>query len=446
MFQALARRLYLRIWLAVVAAIAVLALLLGWAWRVAADHQARLSAPPREVLVRDASGALIGTAKAERRREPGQPLRFVVTLADGRELQLELPRRPMEPPLRPGAGPNAGPPVGAAGLPGPAGEPARRWRADAAPFWVEAPLGFLWLLALVGVAVAVAVYPVARRLTMRLEALQRGVRRWSEGDWSARVPVQGQDEVAELAARFNEAAGRIETLLSTQRQLLASQKQLLANASHELRSPLARIRMGLELMTADAGAPPAALRAELERSIGELDQLVDEILLASRLDTPETDLGTFERLDLVGLAAEEAARVGATLEVTGGVADPAQLEVRGVAKLLRRLLRNLLENARRYGAAAGNAEIRVRLSREGDAVVVQVCDRGPGVPMDQCERIFEPFYRLPGASEREGGVGLGLALVKSIAERHGGRVRCEPRAGGGACFTVWLPAAGAAAS
>lgn len=239
MFQALARRLYLRIWLAVVAAIAVLALLLGWAWRVAADHQARLSAPPREVLVRDASGALIGTAKAERRREPGQPLRFVVTLADGRELQLELPRRPMEPPLRPGAGPNAGPPVGAAGLPGPAGEPARRWRADAAPFWVEAPLGFLWLLALVGVAVAVAVYPVARRLTMRLEALQRGVRRWSEGDWSARVPVQGQDEVAELAARFNEAAGRIETLLSTQRQLLASQKQLLANASHELRSPLA---------------------------------------------------------------------------------------------------------------------------------------------------------------------------------------------------------------
>ncbi|QLP99744.1 MAG: HAMP domain-containing histidine kinase [Burkholderiaceae bacterium] len=452
LFGAFSRRLYLRIWLAVIAAVAVLALILGWAWRVAAEHNARANAPPREVLVRDASGALIGTATAERRREPGQPLRFVVTLADGRELHLELP--PAAPELRPrrptARRPRAGMgrawvPVWArawvqAGGPMAGGEaPERRLRREAPPFWVEPPLGFVWLLALVGVAVALGVYPIVRRLTQRLEALQRGMRRWGEGDLSARVPVQGHDEVADLAERFNDAASRIETLLQSQQKLLASQKSLLANASHELRSPLARIRMAFELM--GSGVPPPGLREEVQRNIAELDQLVDEILLASRLDTSEADLGTFERIDLVALAAEEGARVGATLELGDAHGELAALDILGVAKLMRRLLRNLLENARRYGAASGLRDIVLRLRREGTEVVLQVCDRGPGVPRDQCERIFEPFYRLPGASEREGGVGLGLALVKSIAARHGGRVRCEPREGGGACFTVWLPAA-----
>ncbi len=453
LFGAFSRRLYLRIWLAVIAAVAVLALILGWAWRVAAEHNARANAPPREVLVRDASGALIGTATAERRREPGQPLRFVVTLADGRELHLELPPRPrpnFDPDaprpggpgagMGPGIGPGLGPGMGPGRGPMAGGEaPERRLRREAPPFWVEPPLGFVWLLALVGVAVALGVYPIVRRLTQRLEALQRGMRRWGEGDLSARVPVQGHDEVADLAEHFNDAASRIETLLQSQQKLLASQKSLLANASHELRSPLARIRMAFELM--GSGVPPPGLREEVQRNIAELDQLVDEILLASRLDTSEADLGTFERIDLVALAAEEGARVGATLELGDAHGELAALDILGVAKLMRRLLRNLLENARRYGAASGLRDIVLRLRREGTEVVLQVCDRGPGVPPDQCERIFEPFYRLPGASEREGGVGLGLALVKSIAARHGGRVRCEPREGGGACFTVWLPAA-----
>jgi signal transduction histidine kinase len=101
--------------------------------------------------------------------------------------------------------------------------------------------GFGWMLGLVGLAVAVGAYPVMRRLTQRLEALQRGVERWGAGDLSARVNADGTDEVAFLARRFNHAAERIETLME-------SHKSLLANASHELRSPLARIRMGLELM------------------------------------------------------------------------------------------------------------------------------------------------------------------------------------------------------
>jgi signal transduction histidine kinase len=217
------------------------------------------------------------------------------------------------------------------------------------------------------------------------------------------------------------AAERIETLVK-------SHKSLLANASHELRSPLTRIRMGLELMDAQPAQTPQ--RDEISRSITELDQLIDEILLASRLDAPQADVGSFESVDLTGLLAEECAINGAQL-------DAQSVSVQGVAKLLRRLVRNLLENARRYS----DGDITVILRQDDGVATVQVLDRGPGVPPDQRERIFEPFYRLRGASEREGGVGLGLALVKSIALRHGGGVSCEDHAGGGACFTVHLPSA-----
>jgi signal transduction histidine kinase len=284
-------------------------------------------------------------------------------------------------------------------------------------------------LGLVAVAVALAIYPIVRRLTHRLEALQRNVERWGNGDLSVRMPTGGRDEVGFLASGFNKAAEQIQILVKTRDDLLASQKSLLANASHELRSPLTRIRMGLELMGPVGGA---TARGEISRNIGELDQLIDEILLASRLDAREADLGTVESVELVGLAAEECARTQAVLDV-----EVSTVLVPGVAKLLRRVVRNLLENARRYGAGEASLSIRT----EGGYAVIQVCDHGPGVPEALSERIFEPFYRLPGASEREGGVGLGLALVKSITLRHGGTVLCRNQPGGGACFEVRLPLA-----
>jgi signal transduction histidine kinase len=232
---------------------------------------------------------------------------------------------------------------------------------------------------------------------------------------------------------------------------MESHKSLLANASHELRSPLARIRMGLELMGIDAASPQ---RQEISRSITELDQLIDEILLASRLDAKQADAEPFETLDLTGLAAEECARVNAELSAELGKAPDTglgmdatshSLTVQGSPRLLRRLIRNLLENARRYSTGDINLELAQARVGSKQLAVVKVHDRGPGVPAGQRERIFEPFYRLPGASEREGGVGLGLALVKSISQRHGGSVRCEARPGGGASFIVELPVAHAMA-
>lgn len=422
----LAQRLYMRIWLAVVLAVAVLILLVGWAWRLAAEQ------PLSEVHVRNEAGEIIGSAQ---RRSPhrsstdmdeppdgaptlprgasvehisaglaqnfGRGPEFLVTLKDGQVLHIHLPRPPNRSPFS------------------------------------SRPYGFFWLLAMVGLGVALATYPIVRRLTKRLEALQRGVEQWGSGDLSARVPLQGNDEVGYLAARFNLAAGRIETLVK-------SHKSLLANASHELRSPLTRIRMGLELM---GGQTSPTFKNEITRNIAELDQLIDEILLASRLDAKEADMGTVEAVDLTGLVAEECAHSNALLEMLPDIpgkhdmtnsdaeTDTAPILVTGIVKLLRRVIRNLLENARRYS----QGDITVTLQRQHDRVIICVRDTGPGVPENLRERIFEPFYRLPGASEQSGGVGLGLALVKSITERTGGTVHCEANPGGGACFVIDLP-------
>ncbi len=401
MFKGLSRHLYLRIWLAVVAGVAVLMLVVGWFWRASVEHNTP-PPMPRDWIIMTPEGAVLGTSAP--RHRPGMPLDFQFTLPDGRQMQLQIQRKWED------------------------GHPPPRLHREP-PWWATPPYGFFWMLALMGLAVALGLYPVVRRLTQRLEGLQRGVQRWGEGDLSVRVPVQGDDEVADLSQRFNQAAERIEGLM-------ASQKSLLANASHELRSPMARIRMGLELMDVANADMRQRTRDEILRNMAELDQLIDEILLASRLDAKEADMGTIEAVDLVGLCAEECARVGAVLDVPEGMHT---LEVQGVAKLLRRMVRNLLENARRYGAAAPDGEgIVLSLRSENQQVLLTVCDNGPGVPPEYRERIFEPFFRLPGASERVGGVGLGLSLVKSIVERHQGTVRCTERQGRGACFEVRL--------
>jgi signal transduction histidine kinase len=407
MWSRFTSHLYVRIWLAVVATVVVLTFLVAAAWRFTKDPP---QLPIREVLVHNSTGEVIGTAQTRPDRKLGEDLEFEVLIKDGQTLKLLLPR-PKRPPPTP---------------------------------WGRLPFDFTWMLIVVGLAVALGAYPVMRRLTLRLEALQRSVERWGEGDLSARVAISGHDEVAFLAGRFNNAAERIETLMN-------SHKSLLANASHELRSPLARIRMGLELMGVDPASPQ---RLEISRSITELDQLIDEILLASRLDARQADAEPFERLDLTGLAAEECSRLNVELNAELGAAAKTSpdagmgisttghsLTVKGSPRLLRRLLRNLLENARRYSTGDISLELAQVRSGARQLAVVKVHDRGPGVPEGQRERIFEPFYRLPGASEREGGVGLGLALVKSIANRHGGSVRCEARPGGGASFIVELPVA-----
>lgn len=280
--------------------------------------------------------------------------------------------------------------------------------------WIAAALG------LVAVAVAIAAFPVVRGLGRRLERLKAGVEQLGGGDLSARVKVEGRDEVAALAASFNRSAQRIE-------ELVAAHRLLLANASHELRTPLARISVAASLLGEQADAKT---RDSLKQDVAELDQLIEQILLASRLEAIPT-LEQREPVDFLALAAEEASHYD--LEVDG-----APVTVSGDRLLLRRLIRNLIENAQRYG---GDGPITVRVTRNAGRAVLEVCDRGPGVPESERQRIFEPFYRLTGGRETGRGSGLGLALVLDIARRHGGDAVCLPADGGGSRFRVDLPAA-----
>jgi len=499
------RSLYLRIWLTVVAALALFALVSGWMWhhhleqervRFEAAALERLAtwadlvqralpsadAPPAEqaqalqewserlrvpLALDDRRGVRIAASASFLRREAGAALRAnAVVLDDGRTLWLA--RRPMRRP--PGAGPASGGspgdefaeprgfgpgwgvvPDGASApqrmrsargpmlgehMPGPAlgerpGTLAPLPALLPLPFGLPSALGPLVLVALLFVAVAAGAYPVVRRLTRRLEALKQGVQAFGRGDLAQRVDASGRDEVAQVASTFNQAAERIEALVR-------SHQNLLANASHELRSPLARLKMAVAMVDEMPASQRADLKREIDTNVAELDALVEEVLLASRLDA-SVPLDRSDPVDLVGIAAEESARFDAEVQALG---DPAALRVTGNERLLRRALRNLLENARRYGGG----EIRTEVAAEPDAQLrISVCDRGPGVPLALRERIFEPFFRLPGHAEREGGVGLGLSLVRQIVQAHGGRVACEAREGGGSCFVIRLPA-GAPAS
>jgi len=393
------------------------------------DWSQRLRVP---LALDDAAGRRIGASDSFERRTADGIRPFAFKLDDGRTLWTLRPGalRQMSPNARANANANAN----SNGAPPDARGGAVR-AVPPLPWWLLPPgqprgAGLLVILVVLFIAVAAGAFPVVRRLTRRLEALKLGVEQFGSGQLSHRVVVAGNDEVAAVGASFNVAAARIEALVQSHRSLLA-------NASHELRSPLARMKMAVSMLE-DASVPQRErLKREIDKNVAELDTLVEEVLLASRLDASQEPLHR-DRVDLLGLAAEEAARVDAVVEA------PAQAVILGDERLLRRAVRNLLENARRYGG--GDIELRVadRGAAAAAFVSLSVCDHGPGVPAGMRERIFEPFFRMPGHAEQAGGVGLGLALVKQIAERHGGSVRCESREGGGSCFVLELPAALAA--
>ena len=244
-------RLYLRIYLAVLASLAAFALVSGFLWRQLGDagpagHAFEVAGTLAQNVLppADAPGA-----DRTRLAAVGDPLPAPDT---GRERSGWLRRW-------------GGPPAGAIHL------PDGRWLVARAKHDRHRPVfGLFFVLALVAIAVGVGAYPVVRRLTARLERLQAGVESLGAGDLSARVKVEGRDEVAQLARSFNRAAGRIE-------ELVGAHKSLLANASHELRTPLARIRMAVELLKENVD--PRRKR-ELEQDIVELDALIDEILTA----------------------------------------------------------------------------------------------------------------------------------------------------------------------
>jgi signal transduction histidine kinase len=293
-------------------------------------------------------------------------------------------------------------------------------------------------LALVLVIVAVTAAPLARRISRPIERLTEGARRLGAGDLSYRVPVderaaawrhgrrRAAHELGELTRAFNDMAERVE-------RLLHGQKELLANVSHELRSPLARIRVALALLPR-GGEAEARLR-DVEADLAELDGLIEAVLTTARLDATGLPPSP-ESVDVAGLLAEIAERAahdpattGIPLEVTPGAAPDLVAD----RALLRRALWNLVENAAKYGAPP----ITLGAACAGDRVVLSVTDQGEGIAAAERERVLAPFYRLDQARTPHAaggpprGFGLGLTLARRVAEVHGGRITIGPAAVGG---------------
>ena len=412
------KRLYQKIYLTIIASLLLVVLVAGAVWRLGGDRMPVAQA--FEMAGELAAAALPGSDAPQSAQEQAverlaRKLRIDLALFDSELHPIAEFGRPLPPP--PGGFRSGGWLMGPRGPAWSFHLPDGRWIVARAPIHHANPaVGLVLFLGGIALAVAIGAFPVVRGLTRRLERLQAGVETLGAGHLSARVKVEGRDEVARLAASFNRAATRIE-------ELVGAHRMLLANASHELRTPLSRLRLGLELY--EQRQDPK-LKAELTRDIAELDLLIDEILLASRLDAAPA-LQT-EPIDLLGLAAEECAHYDDCTLAGEPVA------IRGDARLLRRLIRNLLDNARRHGAPP----VSVSLARHGAQAILEVADAGAGIPDAERDQVFTPFHRVGGESA---GAGLGLALVRQIARLHGGDATVAPRPGQPSCFQVTLPAA-----
>jgi two-component system OmpR family sensor kinase len=285
-------------------------------------------------------------------------------------------------------------------------------------------------VALVLLIVALTAAPLARRISKPVERLMEGARRLGGGDLGYRVPLDERaragrhgrraDELGDLTRAFNEMAERVE-------RLVHGQQALLANVSHELRSPLARIRVALALVPRD-GAGEARLR-DVESDLAELDRLIEDVLSTARLDV--TGLPPHpEPIDLAGLLTELAERAAHDPLTTGKPVEIAAGSSPGLTAdraLIKRALWNLIENAAKYGAPP----ITLAAAGDGAWVRLSVTDQGEGIPPAERERVLAPFYRLDRArtprqaGELPHGFGLGLTLARRIAEVHGGRLVIE---------------------
>lgn len=291
-------------------------------------------------------------------------------------------------------------------------------------------LGLVALLVIASVA-----WLIARTVGRPVARLQVAVRELARGSVDARVPetiAARRDELGALAADFNSMAAQLQ-------ELLAGRERLMAELSHELRSPLARLQAAMALAAQRPGASPAETE-RVEREILRMDRVIGDLLRYSRLGTAGTIARRLVRLDalVADLCRDEEVEARARhcdLRLRTG----QELLVVGDPELLRSAFENLLRNAIRY--APIGSRIEVGAVRSGDEILLTVADRGPGVPAELLEQIFEPYVRAPGTAGSADGSGLGLAIARRVFAAHGGTVRATLREGGGLLMEARVPAA-----
>jgi two-component system osmolarity sensor histidine kinase EnvZ len=267
---------------------------------------------------------------------------------------------------------------------------------------------------------------LARRITAPVARLTDAARQIGSGERPPRLPESGEHELAELARIFNQTAAQ----LAARRE---NQSTLLAGVSHDLRSPLARLKMALGMLADERDSP---LLSRMERDVGEMETLIGAQLELARAQEREAAEATdIDALLNELIEAAEAQSPGQTHLRADG--PPCRAVIAPLA--LRRILGNLLENALRYGGPGRLDLVRRRCSR---GLLIGVRDRGPGIPAEQREAVFRPFFRLdPSRNRATGGSGLGLAIARQLAETQGWTVALKPRVGGGT--SAWLAIPGA---
>jgi len=308
----------------------------------------------------------------------------------------------------------------------------------------------LWLrLAILALVVGALSFWLARYLSAPVGSLRRATQRLSAGDLSARVgrPVDRRsDEIGGLARDFDEMAERLESLLGSQRRLLR-------DVSHELRSPLARLRVALELARDRAGKAAGDPLDRIDREAGRLDTLIGQLLLLERLETgePETEVINFDLTALLSEVVDDASFEAAPAgrEVRLGSYPPCPMlghpyppcPMLGHPSLMRSAFDNVIRNAIRH--TPEGSEVEIELQVEGNNASVSIRDHGEGVPDGHLETLFEPFARVAGARERTtGGAGLGLAITRRAVEIHGGTVTASNHSDGGLEVVIHLPVNG----
>ncbi len=310
----------------------------------------------------------------------------------------------------------------------------------------ELPAFPSWLLVrglAVLVTAGIVCYGLAWYLTRRLGRLRTATRALAQGDLSVRVGESlggSPDELTDLGRDVDEMAERLETLI-------ASERRLLQDVSHELRSPLARLVVALELLRQREGVPGAPEIERIELEAARIDELIGRVLTLLRLETASPAAEPASTVDLAGLVSDVAAdaefEAAAARRLVVVSTDPCV--VTGDESMLRSAIENVIRNAIRYTSEDSAVEVTLRripgaAGNSSDAVV-SIRDHGPGVPEDALENLFRPFYRVDDGRAREsGGAGLGLAIADRAVRLHGGTVTAANAPDGGLIVVIRLPA------
>jgi len=299
--------------------------------------------------------------------------------------------------------------------------------------------GFLgWRLLLLLAITAVVCYFLARSLTSPISRLRQATRKFAAGDLSVRIghQVKGKNELAELAHDFDEMAGKIEASVETQ-------KNLLRDISHELRSPLTRLGIALELARQqDHSAQPSKSLDRIELEAGRMNTMIGQLLNLTRLES-STSAEPFQEFDLRGLLADlvaDANYEAETRQCTVTYKAPEVVVYFGSHDLLAQALENVIRNAIKY--TEDNSTVSVDLARTTEQLTIQVTDQGTGVPEEALVKLFEPFYRVAAARDRQsGGTGIGLAIAERAVKLHSGTISATNLPTGGLLIEINLPIA-----